>query len=330
MSRRWSGGGAGLAALGLAAVLDLVGCGTNGGDRAGGVVRIGYQKAGTLNLLRLRGRLTPVVAKLGVVVEWVGFPAGPQLLEALNVGSIDYGHTGDAPPILAQAAGVPFVYVGYEPSRPHAEAILVPAGSPLRSVADLKGRRVALNKGSNVQYLLVRALEQAGVPYDQVRAVFLPPSDARAAFEGGSVDAWAAWDPYLAEAEIGAGARVLTDGEGLVANREFHLASRALVQDRPDVVRAILDAVGQEGAWAQANADEVAHLLGAEIGLGAETMQRVIGRKSYAVAPMDETVVAEQQRVADTFAALGLIPAKIVVRDAVPASPPVVAGGIAR
>jgi sulfonate transport system substrate-binding protein len=268
------------------------------------------------------------MARSGVLVEWIGFPAGPQLLEALNAGSIDFGHAGDTPPILAQAAGVPFVYVAHEPSRPHAEAILVPDGSPLKSLADLKGRRVALNKGSNVHYLLVRALEKAGVEYDQVKAIFLPPSDARAAFDGGSVDAWAAWDPYFAQAETGAGARVLADGEGLVANREFHLASRGLARDRPDAIRVILSALRREGDWARGHPGEVAQLLGAEIGVEIGTMRRVIGRKGYGIAAMDDAVVAEQQRIADTFAELGVIPRRIAVREAVLAIEPAIAGGV--
>jgi sulfonate transport system substrate-binding protein len=280
------------------------------------VVRIGYQKAGTLNLLRLRGTLASELAKQDVRVEWVGFPAGPQLLEALNAGAVDFGHTGDAPPILAQAAGVPFVYVAHESSRPHAEAILVPAASPLRTLAGLEGKRVALNKGSNVHYLLVRAMESANVAYDRVRTVYLPPSDARAAFEGGSVDAWAVWDPYLAEAELHAGARVLADGEGLVANREFHLASRRLVQEKPGVIRTIISALEQEGRWAEAHADEVVAIMSSELGLEAEVLRRVISRKGYRIAPMDEGVIEEQQQVADAFRTLGVIPQPIDVREA--------------
>jgi sulfonate transport system substrate-binding protein len=312
--------------LGMTASIGLMGCRSRSDDGNRTVVRIGYQKTGTLNLVRMRGGLTADLAKLGVRVEWVGFPAGPQLLEALNAASVDFGHTGDTPPVLAQAAGVPFVYVAHEPSRPHAEAILVPAGSAMHSVAELKGKRVALNKGSNVHYLLVRALGKAGVRYDQVQTVFLPPSDARAAFSGGSVDAWAAWDPYFADAETGAGARVLADGEGLVSNREFHLASRELVRDRPDVVRAIVDAVNRDGRWAAANLDEVVRLFGAELGLEAETLRRTLTRKAFGVSLMDDGVIAEQQHLADAFAEIGLIPGKVVVRDAVASIGPAAAG----
>jgi sulfonate transport system substrate-binding protein len=303
--------------LGVATAAGLCGCEGRRGSGERPVVRIGYQKGDTLNLLRIRGGLEPELTGAGVRVEWIVFPAGPQLLEALNAGSIDFGHTGDSPPVMAQAAGVPLVYVAHEKARPHAEAILVRAGSPLRSVADLKGKRVALNKGSNVHYLLVRALEEAGVPYNQVRTVFLPPADARAAFSGGSVDAWATWDPYLAEAEAGEGARVLADAEGLTANREYYLATRPLVRDRQDVVRAILGAIGREGRWVTAHLDEAVRVLQAELGLAPDVLRRALGRRGFGVAPMDEAVVVEQQRLADAFVALGLIPRKIVVRDAV-------------
>jgi sulfonate transport system substrate-binding protein len=292
------------------------GCSKNG-DHPQDVVRIGYQKTGTLNLVRLRGTLAPDLAHLGARAEWIGFPAGPQLMEALNAGAIDFGHTGDAPPILAQSAGVPFVYVAHEPSRSHSEAIIVPAGSPLRTIADLKGKRVALNKGSNVHYLLVRALESAGIAYDQVNTVFLAPSDARAAFEGGSIDAWAVWDPYLAEAEVNAGARVLADGTGLVANREFHLAARRLAVERPEVVRAIFAGLDREGRWAIDHRDEVVKVLAAELGLEQTILQRAIARKAYGVTAMSDDVLDEQQRVADVFLALTLIPKPIVVREAI-------------
>ena len=306
----------------FALLLPLVGCGAGAGGGPGrDVVRIGYQKGGTLNLVRIREGLRAEPGGAGLRVEWVGFPAGPQLLEALNAGAIDFGHTGDAPPVLAQAAGVPFVYVGYEPARPHSEAMLVPSASPIRTVADLKGKRVALNKGSNVHYLLVRALERAGVRYDEIRPVFLPPADARAAFAGGSVDAWATWDPYFAEAESADGARVLADGEGIVANREFQLASRSLYDTRPQVVAAILDAVAREGEWAQAHPDEVARLLAAEIGIDLRTVTRMVARKSFGLSPMDGGAVAEQQALADAFLAVGLIPSRFAVRDLVPASP---------
>src|SRR5436190_17958127 len=138
------------------------------------VVRIGFQKYGALILLKGRGLLECQLKPLGYDVQWVEYPAGPQLLAGLNDGAIDFGATGEAPPIFAQAAGTPLVYVAHEPPAPRGEAILVPKDSAIQSVGDLKGRKVALNKGSNVHYLLVKALEKAGVPYTDIETKFLP------------------------------------------------------------------------------------------------------------------------------------------------------------
>ena len=162
-------------------------------------LRIGNQK-GNLSLLKGRGTLEKRLAPLGVSIKWTEFTAGPVQLEALNVGSIDFGDVGEAPPIFAQAAGAPLAYVAATVPRPQSEAVLVPKGSAIQSVADLKGKKVALNKGSNVHYFLVKLLEKHGLAYGDVNVVFLPPADARAAFEKGSIDAWVIWDPFLAAA----------------------------------------------------------------------------------------------------------------------------------
>src|SRR5881392_4140690 len=204
------------------------------------VVRIGFQKYGKLVLLKSKGTLEEKLKAVGYKVVWTEFPSGPPLLEALNVGAIDFGNTGEAPPIFAQAAGAPIQYVAYEPPAPKGEAILVPKDSKLNSVADLKGKKVALNKGSNVHYLLVKALEKAGLKYTDIQPVFLAPADALAAFTRGSVDAWVIWDPYEAAAEASTGARILADGTGLVANHQFYFSSKKFLADNPRAVDVVL------------------------------------------------------------------------------------------
>ena len=279
-------------------------------------VRIGYQKYGTLTLLKGRGTLEKRLAEQGVGVKWTEFPAGPVLLEGLNVGSIDFGTVGEAPPIFAQAAGANLVYVGNEPASPASEAIVVPKGSSLRTLADLKGKKVALNKGSNVHYLLLKALEKAGVAYADIQPVFPPPADARAAFERGSVDAWAIWDPFLAAAEKQLGARVLADGKGLVANYQFYLASRTYAEKNPEILRIVLDEVAKVDDWGRSNPDEVATILAAQTGLGKDVVALAASRYAYGVKPVSVDVIASQQRVADAFSGLKLIPKPIVVKDA--------------
>jgi sulfonate transport system substrate-binding protein len=280
------------------------------------VVRIGYQKYGTLVLLKARGSLEKRLAPLHVEVNWTEFPAGPQLLEGLNVGSIDFGTVGEAPPIFAQAAGADLVYVGNEPGAPAAEAILVPNNSAIKSVAELKGKKVALNKGANVHYLLVKVLEKAGLRYNDVETVFLAPADARAAFERGSVDAWAIWEPFLSAAEKQTGARILADGQGAVSNHQFFLASRPYASRRSDVVRIILEEVASVDEWAKTKPKEAAAALQPQIGLDEATLEQALLRGGYGVKPISDSVLAEQQNIADAFYDLKLIPKRIHVRDA--------------
>jgi sulfonate transport system substrate-binding protein len=281
------------------------------------VVRIGFQKYGNLILLKGRGGLESKLAPLGFKVEWKEFPSGPPLLEALNVGAIDFGHAGETPPIFAQAAGVPFYYVAYEPPAPNGEAILVPKDSPIKTLAELKGKKIALNKGSNVHYLLVRALEQAGVKYSEIEPAFLAPADARAAFERGAVDAWVIWDPYQAAAEISAGARRLVDGVGLAPNRQFYLASQKFADVSPQAVDAIIAGIVDIDEWAKGKEKTVAEELSAGVGIPAPVLEIALKRQTFGVRPIDYGVIAEQQRIADTFYALGLLPKPVVVANAV-------------
>jgi sulfonate transport system substrate-binding protein len=279
------------------------------------VVHIGYQKFGTLSILKARGTLDQALKKLGYRVEWIEFPGGPQLLEAMRAGSIDIGHAGEAPPVFAQAGNVPFVYLGHEPASPKTEAILVPKDSPIHSLKDLRGKRIALNKGSNVHYLLVRALQEAGLKYQDIQPVFLAPADARAAFDRGSVDAWVIWDPYFAVAQADLGARVLVDGTNLVANPEFYLARRDFVQSHPDVIQALISAIQETDTWAAAHRDEVAKLLAPQLGIPESTLEIAAQRRTFGYQPMTPATVQAQQQVADTFYRLGLIPNGIRVQD---------------
>jgi len=281
------------------------------------VLRIGYQKYGNVILLKNKGTLEGKLAEIGYKPVWSEFPSGPPLLEALNAGAIDFGHAGEAPPIFAQAAASDFVYVAHEPPAPGGEAILVPKSSSIQSVADLKGKKVALNKGSNVHYLLVKALEKAGVAYSDITTAFLKPADARAAFERGDVDAWVIWDPFQASAEIDLEARVLADGKDLVSNHQFYLAGRTYAADNGKAIEVLLAELDKVNQWVKADTKAAAQELSGPIGIPAPVLDKALNRQSYGVKSIDDAVVAEQQKIADVFSALKLIPKPIVVKDAV-------------
>jgi len=279
-------------------------------------LRIGFQK-GSFNLVVAK-RLGLVERQLpGTPVKWVEFPAGPQLLEALAVGSVDFGGVGDSPPVFAQAAGKDLFYVGAEPPKPDTSAILVKPDAPLKTLGDLRGKRIAAQKGSSAHFLLVQALARGGVPWNDVSVVYLPPADARAAFEKGAVDAWVIWDPYYAAAEIAGGVRVLATSRGLTSNNTFYLGSRALTQ-REAVLKALYAALTEANAYVQSHRKESAQLFADFAGLGLATVHRVLERRPTApVGPLTPALVAEQQKVADAFARLLLIPAPIRVADIV-------------
>lgn len=301
---------------GIAAIFGMVATASSARSAAARELRIGVQKYGTLVILRERHLLEPLLAKLGWSVRWTEFPGGPQLLEALNVGDLDFGTTGDAPPVFAQAAGAPLVYVGVEPPSPKGEAILVPHDSPLKTVADLRGKRVALNKGSNVHYLLVQALKSASMTPADVDSVFLAPADARAAFEEGSVDAWVIWDPFFAAGQAATHARVLIDAVGLAANRQFFLATRSFAETNPALLKLLLAQIGETDQWAAQHQGEVAKILQPSLQLPLPIIAMALARMGYGVGPITPEVVADQQRIADTFHELRLIPVPVVIRDA--------------
>jgi sulfonate transport system substrate-binding protein len=281
------------------------------------VIRVGYQKSATLlNVLKNQQSIEKAVQPKGVTVEWNEFAAGPQMLEALNVGSIDFAYTGETPPVIAQAAGSPLVYIASESANPSSEAILVLNDSPIKSVADLKGKKVALNKGSNVHYLLVRALEEAGLQYTDIETAFLPPGDARPAFEQGKVDAWVIWDPFYAAAEKN-GARVLVDGKNLVANRGFFFSTRSFSSQNPELVKTFLDEAGKASAWAKSNGSEVINILSKSMGIDKAVLEVAEKRKGYDITPLSPEAIADQQKIADSFYKLKLIPKEIKVEDAV-------------
>jgi sulfonate transport system substrate-binding protein len=287
-------------------------------------LRIGYQKAAsTLGLLKAHGTLEKRLQAQGIEVKWIEFPAGPQLLEGLNVGAVDFGYVGEAPPIFAQAAGADFVYTAYEIPTPEAEGILVPKNSPIQSVAGLKDKKVAFNKGSDVHWLVVSLLKKAGLNYGDIEPVFLAPADARAAFEKGAIDAWAIWDPFNAATQKQIGARQLASGAGAVSHHQFFLSARPYAEKNQDVLKIVLEEISKKGQWIRANTKEAATQLAPIQGLDPEILEASLKHYEHVFKPINDKILDEQQNIADAFFELKLIPKKINVKNAVLSGRPV-------
>ncbi|MFI5833475.1 sulfonate ABC transporter substrate-binding protein [Micromonospora sp. NPDC051300] len=293
-----------LAALALLAATTLAACGGEPADARGddAPLRIGYQRFGGLSLVKARGAAKNVT--------WSLFESGPALTEALKAGSIDIGQTGEAPPVFAAAGKIPFSVVGTSQPIPQGEAVLVKADSPYRSFADLRGRTVALNKGSNVHWLLVKLLEANKMTLADVNVKYLKPAEGRPAFDNGQVDAWIIWDPYFALAER-PGVRVLADATGLAGNREYVLAAPDAVKNRTDDVRAFLDAYRQTTDWGIAHPDERAAVLAPELNIPLDVTTRALARSAKPLAPVTPEIGTELQAIADSFVGLKLVPGPV-------------------
>lgn len=298
----------------LAAIMMLSACSK---QQETTTLNIGYQKYGLLPIIKARGDLDKALKEKGVNVKWVEFPAGPQLLEGLNVGSVSFGEAGEAPPIFAQAANSNLVYIANQPAAPKAEALIVPKDSAIKTVQDLKGKRVVLNKGSNVHYLLLKVLEANNLKLEDIEVVYLPPADARAAFEKGAVDAWVIWDPFFAAAEQQLGAQVLATGENLVSNHQFYLADRKFAEQHPEILKAVVNELNTTTQWVSQHQVDAAKLLEKPTGLPLDVLNTSISRMGFGVKPISNDVAKEQQFVADAFYQQKLIPNKINIQAAI-------------
>jgi sulfonate transport system substrate-binding protein len=290
--------------------------GPTGAPNAAGKVRIGYQKIGSPFLLKARGEtLAQRLREQGATLEWLEFQTGPLLLEAMRADAVDIGYVGETPPVFAQAGNVPFVYVAKDPAAPQAEALLVAKDSPIQKLEDLRGKRIALNRGSNVHYLLLQALEKGGLGLADVKVTFLAPADARVAFDSGQVDAWVIWDPFFAAAELN-GARVLQDGVGLVDNHQFYVARSEFASSQPALLKTVLASFEELSAWAVAHPEEAARISAVASGIAYEALLRAEKRHAYGLGAITPEILAKQQKIADAFYKVEVLPRPIETKQA--------------
>ncbi len=279
-------------------------------------IRIGYQKNGVLVIARQRATLEDHFKPAGIDVKWVEFSSGPPMMEAMNVGSVDFGAVGDSPPVFAQAAGAAIVYAAGQPIT-NGQGILVPQNSAIRTIADLKGKRIGFTKGSSAHNIVVQTLEKAGLTYRDIVPVYLTPPDAGPAFANGSIDAWAIWDPYFAIGETKQNGRILVNAHEITKTNSFFIANREFARNHGPVLQQIIDVLASTATWAEAHRDEVAKSLSAVTGIPLDIQTIAANRAAFRIGPVTDDIVATQQGVADRFFKLGLIPKQIAIRDIV-------------
>ena len=270
---------------------------------------VGDQLGGSKALLQAAGLLEDVEYD----IEWKEFSSGPPLLEAMNAGSIHVGGVGNTPPLFAAAAKGEFKVVQAATYGGLGDAIVVPPGSEITSIADLAGKKVAVAEGSSANYNLLAQLDDAGLTYDDVEIQNLQPADALAAFSAGHVDAWAIWEPFTSQAEKDAGAKVIADGSNLTNGYAFQVASNAAVDDAATdaALQDYLARIAAAQVWSQTHQEEWSKAWADETGLDPAVTLAAVNKRDVETLPVDDAVIASEQEMADAFADAGLIPEQI-------------------
>lgn len=268
------------------------------------VLRIGDQKGGAQPLMEAAGVLDALPYRL----EWSQFTGAPMLMEALNAGAIDAGGIGDAPFVSGIASAIPMRAVSATRSDGAVTALVVPGASPIRTVADLKGRSVATLKGQTGHFLVLAALRRAGLKTDDVRFVFIAPSEAKSALAAGSVDAWATWGPYIALARVQDGAREVVNGRELMSGQSYTVAGTEAIAAKRAALGDFLRRLRVAREWGLANPEEQARVWASQTGFPVPVGRMVVDTAQTRTVAIDDEVVAAQQQVADFFRTAGVIP----------------------
>lgn len=301
-----------LAAYCVVLLLPLLGCSS---DHTTNVVRIvRVRQLHPLAVLEKQGTLAKALKPLGFTPQWLEFAAGPQELEAFNANGLDIAHTAESPPVFAQAASTPLVYLITTPPQGKAVSLLVPVNSPVKSIADLKGKQVAFQKASIGHYLLVKALEKAGLKLSDVKSVDLPPPDANVVFGEGKVDAWFIWEPYVTRAVQNKVGRVLLDGSKLQDVGSFYTTTRTFAKQHPEVLKVFFEELQKADIWSRDHRQEMAQLLAPVTRLDVPTLEIMHSKYNWGLRPITEQVIQKQQEVADMWYNLKLLPKKVDVR----------------
>lgn len=274
---------------------------------SGVTLRIGDQAGtGAQALLDASG----LIHQLPFTVKWSDFTSGPPMLQALSAGALDLGGVGDAPPVFAAAGGAKLAIVGALANNPNSAALVVPKGSSITSIKQLKGKRIAVAQGSSADYHLLTVLKQAGLSVHDVTLDYLQPAEALAALQSGSVDAWDIWAPFIQEATLQDGARTLVNGDGYGSNYSYEVASSAALAN-PKQVAAIdqyLKVLDEAHHWANTHVGQWAAVWAKATGLPGSTMDAAARDDTQQPVPVTSSTVQAEQALVNAFASAGLVP----------------------
>ncbi len=276
-------------------------------------LRVGDQKGNAKAVMEAAGVLNDVPYK----IEWKEFPAAAPLLEAIGAGAIETGLVGDAPFTFAAAADVPVKAIGAIRQSQQGLAILVPRGSPIQAFDDLKGKKIATGRGSVGHQLILAALEAKGWSTADVQIVFLAPSDAKVAYTQGSVDAWSTWEPYVSQEEVLFQSQRVMTGEGITPGLSFQVATPDAIRDKRPELADFLQRLTSARAWSMTHVDAYAQSWGRLMNIPPAVPLNWLSRAKIRLVPIDDGVVADEQKTIDLYFRSGLIKNKLNAADMV-------------
>ncbi|MGJ4945614.1 ABC transporter substrate-binding protein [Bradyrhizobium sp. HKCCYLS1011] len=274
-------------------------------------LRVGDQKGNSQAVMEAAGVLKDVPYK----IEWKEFAAAAPLLEALGAGAIDSGIVGDAPFTFAAASNVPVKAIAAIRQTQEGLAILVPESSSITSFDQLKGKTIATGRGSIGHQLVLAAMDRRGWTADNVKLVFLAPSDAKVAYTQGSVDAWSTWEPYVSQEEVLFKARRILTGEGLTPGLSFQVATPAAIKEKRDALADFVRRLTAARAWSQDHVDAYAETLGKLMNIPPAVPLNWLTRAKIRIAPIDDSVIADEQKTIDLYLRGGLIKQRLSASD---------------
>ena len=278
-------------------------------------VTIGYQKGDPIDVSRARGVLAQKMDELGYKVVFKEFADGTAEMQALASGSINYARTGDTPPVISAASGTKVAYIAAGASRADGSGILVAKDSKIKSINDLKGKKVAYTQSTSSQFLLTQALAKQGLSIDDVAGKKMKQADAAIAFAKGNIDAWVTWDPYTAQGQVAQKAKMLQNGIGLSNNRDFILSTQSYAKKHEAVNKYLVRYLTEDMTWANDNPTDLSKMLKDALGMKQAVIKKMVARRDWTLTPMTPAITKEEQTIADVFFNDGVLNKQINVAD---------------
>lgn len=277
-------------------------------------ITIGYQAGDPVDVARIHGEFKKNMKAVGYKVVFKEFQNGAAEMEAMSSGTIDYARVGDTPPVSAIAQGHTITLVAAGSSKANGSGIVVGKKSGITNIKQLKGKTIAYTSNTSSQYMVLKAIKQAGLSTNDVKLKDMAQSAASVAFAKGKIAAWTNWDPYTAQAEVNYGANMIVNGAKLDVNNRDYLISSSYAQEHTDVNKLVVKYLGEEMDWANGHKSKLITLMVKALKLKRTIVAKMVNRRSYAMGAVTTAEIKEEQAIANLFYEQGVTKKQITIK----------------